>query len=84
MSQAPITSPPEASIVAVSVGTDPRWSWRIVTRHGELLRESTDTFASLAEALENGRDHLREIVGLPASDARDAPMNAPRPSGRTS
>ena len=48
----------EPNLIAVSTGSDARWSWRIVTRSGRLLQQSDETFASLVEALMDGRRHL--------------------------
>jgi hypothetical protein len=48
----------EADVVAVCVGTDTRWSWRIVSRTGHLLQQSSATFPTLIEALMDGRGHL--------------------------
>jgi hypothetical protein len=50
-----IMRPVEADIVAVSVGTDTRWSWRIISQAGELLQQSPGTFPSLDDALLDGR-----------------------------
>lgn len=51
------------TIVAVSVGPDSRWRWRIITRPGQMLVESTDTFETLLDALTDGREHLRGVAG---------------------
>jgi hypothetical protein len=69
VSQARIARAVEADIVAVSVGDDARWSWRIVTRGGQLLQESADTYSSLSDALMAGRRYL--------DDASSAPGDSP-------
>jgi hypothetical protein len=60
---------PEVTIVAVSVGLDARWSWRIVARNGDRLLESSDTFSRVGDALEDGRRHVRAAVGAGSPDA---------------
>jgi hypothetical protein len=62
MSDSQILRPADAEIVAVSIGTDTRWSWRILTRTGHLLRQSSATFLTLAEALIDGRAHLDDAA----------------------
>jgi hypothetical protein len=62
MSDSRILRPADAEIVAVSVGTDTRWSWRILSRTGHLLRQSSATFPTLAEALIDGRAHLDDAA----------------------
>ena len=57
----------EPNLIAVSTGPGARWSWRIVTRTGRLLQESSGTFQSLTEALVDGRRHLE---GEPPEVAR--------------
>ena len=51
----------DPTIVAVSVGPDSRW--RIITRPGQMLVESTDTFETLLDALTDGREHPRGVTG---------------------
>jgi hypothetical protein len=75
----------DADIVAVSVGTDTRWSWRIVTRTGHMLQQSSATFPTLAEALIDGRAHLEDAARAQSATTGDGPDvsgDRPRPSQR--
>ena len=58
----------EADVVAVSVGTDTRWSWRILTRAGHMLQQSSATFPTLIEALRDGRRHLANASRISNSE----------------
>jgi hypothetical protein len=69
----------EAVVVAVSVGADARWSWRIVARNGQRLLESTETFADLGQALEDGRRHVPAALGVGLPDEED-PSPGPTPT----
>jgi hypothetical protein len=60
---------PEVTVVAVSVGVEARWSWRIVARNGVRLLESSGTFSGVGDALEDGRRHVRAAVGAGSPDA---------------
>jgi hypothetical protein len=65
-----IMRPVEADIVAVSVGTDTRWSWRIISQAGELLQQSPGTLPSLDDARLDGRQHLHETrAQSPSADS---------------
>ena len=65
----------EVKVVAVALGADARWSWRIFKRDGRILLESQDTFANVADALAEGRRRVPEVAaGLPSA----APAEAPR------
>jgi hypothetical protein len=68
MSSQSSTPEPEVTVVAVSVGLA-RWSWRIVARNGVRLLESSGTFSGVGDALEDGRRHVRAVVGAGSSDA---------------
>jgi hypothetical protein len=63
----------EVIVVAVSGASDNRWSWRIVDRSGQRLLESSESFAQLGEALEDGRRHVRTALGadIDSSPTRD-------------
>lgn len=64
----------QATVVAVSVGAEMQWSWRIVGRNGHRLLESPRTFAHLGEALEDGRRHVHEAV-MVRSGASEPPCD---------
>jgi hypothetical protein len=71
----------DADIVAVSVGTDTRWSWRILTRTGHLLRQSSATFPTLAEALIDGRAHLDDAARAQSATTENrSDVSGDRPS----
>jgi hypothetical protein len=57
-------------VVAVALGANARWSWRIFMKDGRILQESADTFVDVTEALADGRRHLAEVASsLPAIEA---------------
>jgi hypothetical protein len=59
-------------VVAVSVGREDAWTWRIITRGGRLVLQSEDRYPGLIEALEDGRRHLGDV---PAADLEpDSPV----------
>jgi hypothetical protein len=58
MPDIPIPLPVNVSVVAVSSSTTAGWNWRLITRQGQILAESTGTFPSLVDALQDGRRHL--------------------------
>jgi hypothetical protein len=68
---APSNNPADnIKVVAVAIGANARWSWRIFMRNGRILQESPDTFANVADALADGRRHVAEIASsLPAIEA---------------
>ena len=56
----------DITVVAVALGANTRWNWRILTRDGRILLESPDTFAHVADALADGRRRVPEVAaGLP-------------------
>ena len=71
-------------VVAVMTPSRPEWRWRIVNYAGEILEESHETFRSIAAAVSEGGQRLREINGPPPVATRasaDAPWtSSPRRS----
>ena len=65
----------DIKVAAVALGADTRWSWRIFTHDGRILRESQDTFANVAAALADGRRRLPDV----AAELQPAgPVEVPR------
>jgi hypothetical protein len=75
MPELPTLRSAEADVVAVSVGTDARWSWRIVSRAGHMLQQSSAIYPTLIDALMDGRLHLPNAASSPAS-AENRPDNS--------
>ncbi|HKZ07462.1 MAG TPA: hypothetical protein VJU81_18490 [Methylomirabilota bacterium] len=48
-------------VVAFSTPLNPAWRWRIVSYSGEQVEESREEFGSIATALANGWQRLREL-----------------------
>jgi len=46
-------------VLAVSSPQEPQWKWRIVNYAGEVVEESSETFPTIASALEQGSKRLR-------------------------
>ena len=64
----------EIKVVAVALGADSRWSWRIFMRDGRILLESLETFANVADALAEGRRRVPEVAaGLPPAGSAETP-----------
>jgi hypothetical protein len=69
--------PVEMNVVAISASGDSRWTWRIITRDGRVLAQSSHMVAGLIEALEDGRRHLGDLrlrhsfSGAPTTEDRD-------------
>ena len=47
------------NVVAVSTPHQPGWRWRIVNYGGEIVEESSSGFATIAQAVAEGTQHLR-------------------------
>jgi len=62
--------------VAFSVPGESGWRWRIVNDNGETIQESHTVFATLALALEEGRERLRHHT------EQSAPLRGRPPLGR--
>jgi len=48
-------------VAAFSTPSRPDWRWRIVTYAGEVVEESLETFATIADALARGSARLRSL-----------------------
>ena len=48
-------------VIAFATPTRPDWRWRIVNDAGDMVEESFDTFASIAEAVAVGAERLQEM-----------------------
>ena len=48
-------------VVAFSTPTSPAWRWRIVSYSGEVIRESHETFLSIAAAVAHGKVQLVQM-----------------------
>jgi len=48
-------------VMAFSTPARPDWRWRIVSNDGELIEESRQTFTSIAAAVSDGTDRVREL-----------------------
>ena len=47
------------NVLAVSTPSQPGWRWRIVNYGGEVMEESSTGFATIAQAVAEGTQHLR-------------------------
>ena len=60
--------------VAFAVPGEPGWRWRIVNDSGETLEESHSVLATLALALDEGRERLRHYAEQTAPLLRRPPV----------
>jgi hypothetical protein len=56
------------NVVAISKPGRPEWRWRIVDYHGETVEESYTSLPTIAEAVAEGYERLRQHAD------RDAPI----------
>ena len=64
--------------VAFSVPGKSGWRWRIVNDSGETLQESHSVFSTLALALDEGRERLRDHAEQTAPLLRRPPLQRRR------
>jgi hypothetical protein len=64
--------------VAFSISGTTGWRWRIVNDGGETLQESHSVFATLALALEEGRERLRDHAEQTVPLLRRPPLQRQR------
>lgn len=57
-------------VTAVSTPSKPRWRWRITSYAGDVIDESGDEFATIATALQAGRQRAAQME---APDPREKP-----------
>jgi len=68
--------------VAFSVPGESGWRWRIVNDSGETIEESNTVFATLALALDEGRERLRHHAEQSVPLLRRPPLPRQRPPWR--
>ena len=54
-------------VIAFSTPLDPLWRWRILDYKGETVEESRTTFPTIASAVEQGSNRLRQMDALDTS-----------------